>query len=86
MTVQEKSGRATKNKLIVGACVIDSGYRGEVMIHLFNNSSHVDVMIMAGEKIAQVMLTPCWTGQPVLTDEVSDTERGEGRMGSSGLV
>lgn len=82
--VKEKSGRATKNKLTVGACVIDAGYRGEVLIHLFNNSD-IPVTFNIGEKIAQLVVVPCWTGQPEEVNILEDTERGEGRFGSTGL-
>jgi len=36
LVFENKSGRATKNKLIRGACVVDEGYRGEIHAHLFN--------------------------------------------------
>jgi len=95
LIMKEKSGRAVKDKLDVGACVIDSGYRGEVHCHLFNNhplmfmggsmSTFGDVHIKKGEKIAQVILVPIWTGTPDIVDELNETERGDGRMGSSGL-
>jgi len=82
--VKEKSGRATKNKLTIGACVIDSSYRGEVLIHLFNNGRG-DVEIKAGEAIAQLVIVPCWTGQPIEVEDLGETERGEGKFGSTGL-
>jgi dUTP pyrophosphatase len=84
--VKEKSGRATKNKISVGACVIDSGYRGEILIHVFNNDSEIPLTYQAGEKIVQLVVVQCWTGQPVEVDELEDSERGEGRMGSTGLT
>lgn len=84
MIVKEKSGRAVNNKLDVGACVIDAGYRGEVHVHLFNNSSK-HVYIKKGEKIAQIIIVPVWTGSAVEVEELDDTSRGEGGFGSSGL-
>lgn len=83
--VKEKSGRATKNKLTVGACVIDSGYRGELLIHLFNNGD-LPFTYGIGEKIAQLLIVPVWTGQPEVVEELEDTERGEGRFGSTGDI
>ena len=83
--VKEKSGRATKNKLTVGACVIDSGYRGEILIHLFNNSD-LPVTFNIGEKIAQLVVVPCWTGQPEEVEELDDTSRGDGKFGSTGII
>lgn len=84
LIVKEKSGRAVKDKLDVGACVIDSGYRGEVHVHLFNNASW-HVKIKKGEKIAQMLLVPCWTGQPEEVETLDDTSRGSGGFGSTGI-
>ena len=81
--VKEKSGRATKNKLTIGACVIDSGYRGEILIHIFNNNSELPFTYGIGEKIAQLVVVPCWTGQPEEVEMLDETERGEGRFGST---
>ena len=82
--VKEKSGRAVKNKLTLGACVIDSGYRGEVFIHLFNNGDE-DVVINVAESVAQLVVFPCWCGQPKEVYELNDTDRGDGKFGSTGL-
>lgn len=82
--VKEKSGRATKNKITVGACVIDSGYRGELLIHLFNNDPALPFTFGIGDKLAQLVVTPCWTGQPEEVEVLDETERGDGRMGSTG--
>jgi len=84
--VKEKSGRATKNKLTIGACVIDSGYRGELLIHIFNNDSVIPFTYGIGEKIAQLLVVPYHSGTPVEVDELDDTERGEGRFGSTGIT
>lgn len=83
--VKEKSGRAVNDKLSVGACVIDSSYRGEILIHMFNHGE-IPFTYKIGEKIVQLVVVPCWTGQPVEVDELDDTERGEGKFGSTGLT
>jgi len=80
--VKEKSGIATKKKVTVGACVIDSGYRGELMIHLFNNGNIPATFVM-GEKIAQLVVVPCWTGQPEEVESLDETPRGDGGFGST---
>lgn len=82
--VKEKSGLSTKKKLTVGACVIDSSYRGEVLIHLFNNDPELPVGFEIGDKIAQLVVVPCWCGQPVEVEELDETKRGEGGFGSTG--
>tara|TARA_B100001939_G_scaffold341126_1_gene350300 strand:+ start:430 stop:852 length:423 start_codon:yes stop_codon:yes gene_type:complete len=84
LLVYNKSGRATKLKLDKGAEVIDAGYRGEIHVHLFNHSDN-NVVIRKGEKLAQMILVPIWSGQPVEVDELDETERGDGGFGSSGV-
>lgn len=82
--VKEKSGRAVKNKITIGACVIDSGYRGELMIHLFNNND-IPFVYKIGEAIAQLVIVPCWIGQPIEVEDLDDTTRGDGGFGSTGV-
>lgn len=84
LLVFNKSGRSTKLKLDKGAEVIDSGYRGEIHIHLFNHSDN-EVVIRKGEKIAQLLLVKIWTGKPEEVDWLDETERGGGGFGSSGI-
>lgn len=85
LIVKEKSGRAVKDKLHVGGCVIDSGYRGEVHVHLFN-AGQKDVIIRRGEKIAQILMIPVWSGIPEVVDSLDETSRGDGGFGSTGLI
>ena len=85
MIFKEKSGRAIKNKLSVGACVVDSGYRNIVLTHVFNHSNQ-KVVINKNEKITQFIITPVWSGQPNFVNVIDeDTERGLGGFGSSKL-
>ena len=74
-----KKGIAPANK--VG--VIDADYRGEIMVALHNHSSEA-VTIESCERIAQLVITPFLTAQFEETDELGDTERGEGGFGSTG--
>lgn len=74
-----KRGLAPANK--VG--VIDSDYRGEVMVALHNHSS-IDQTIDPNERIAQLVITPYIKGIFSETDDLSDTVRGEGGFGSTG--
>jgi dUTP pyrophosphatase len=85
MVVKEKSGRATKDKFDIGACVVDSGYRGMVHVHIFNNDIRRTVIIKKGEKIAQAVVYPCWIGEPIEATSLSKSERGRGGFGSTGL-
>ena len=74
-----KHGLAPANK--VG--VIDSDYRGEIMIALHNHSSNV-VVVSSGERLAQIVFTPYFTANFKEVDELEDTARGEGGFGSTG--
>ncbi len=74
-----KKGLAPANK--VG--VIDSDYRGEVMVALHNHSG-ADATIEPGERIAQLVITPYVMGIFEETDDLSETERGSGGFGSTG--
>lgn len=80
-----KSGRSIDNKLLVGAGIIDSDYRGIVHAHIFNLGSDT-VFIKKHEKIMQLLIIPCWTGNPTLVNKIeNDTLRGTGMRSSTGL-
>lgn len=89
MIFKEKSGVALNKKLTIGACVIDSDYRGTVNIHLFNTGL-TRCEIHPGEKIVQGLLVPVSLELP---EEISEeeystyvTERGDGGFGSTGVA
>ncbi len=74
-----KRGLAPANK--VG--VIDADYRGEIMVALHNHSA-ISQTIAAGERVAQLVVTPFLKAQFEETDELSSTVRGVGGFGSTG--
>lgn len=74
-----KRGLAPANK--VG--VIDSDYRGEVMVALHNHSS-IAQTVAAGERIAQLVVAPFLKAEFLEAEELTDTVRGEGGFGSTG--
>lgn len=74
-----KKGLAPANK--VG--VVDSDYRGEVMVALHNSSSET-ATINAGERIAQIVFMPYISASFIECEELSETVRGGGGFGSSG--
>ncbi len=74
-----KRGLAPANK--VG--VIDSDYRGEIMVALHNHGS-VSQTIEHGERIAQIVITPYITADFEESDSLSETKRGSGGFGSTG--
>ena len=75
-----KKGLAPANK--VG--VIDSDYRGEVLVALHNHSL-TDAAIEPGERIAQLVITPVLLPEAEEADTLPESERGSGGFGSSDL-
>lgn len=73
-----KMGLAPANK--VG--VIDSDYRGEIMVALHNHGEN-DATVKKGERIAQIVITPYLSAE-FEEGELDSTERGEGGFGSTG--
>lgn len=73
-----KKGLAPSNK--VG--VIDSDYRGELIVALYNHSHEVQT-INPKDRIAQIVFTPYLKGNFIIQDELDDTIRGHGGFGST---
>ena len=74
-----KRGLAPANK--VG--VVDSDYRGEVMVALHNHGQQSQV-VTHGERIAQLLVTPVLAPAFEECDDLTDTQRGTGGFGSTG--
>lgn len=64
--------------------LIDSGYRGELRVLLLNTDPAETFKVEPGDRIAQLVITPIATPEPVETAELSESLRGEGGFGSSG--
>ena len=84
-----RSGLATKKHLRPSNCVgvIDSDYRGEVMVSLYNDCYHTltgSQSISKGDRIAQLVLLPYIAPRMVEVEELSSTDRGEHGFGSTG--
>ena len=83
--IYARSGIATKRGLApankVG--VIDSDYRGEIMVALHNHSNR-SAKIDAGERIAQIVIAPYIQADFTEAESLDDTERGAGGFGSTG--
>ena len=80
-----RSGIATKQGLRPANCtgVVDSDYRGEVIVALHNDSTNTRI-IEAGERIAQLIVMPFVSVEFNEVDELDETERGSGGFGSTG--
>tara|TARA_Y100000817_G_C16693702_1_gene471551 strand:- start:242 stop:679 length:438 start_codon:yes stop_codon:yes gene_type:complete len=83
--VRPRSGLAAKNNISVlnTPGTIDSDYRGEIKIILFNHGNE-NFLINNKDRIAQMVLTPIIKMQLEETNELPDTNRGKGGFGSTG--
>jgi len=81
--VKDKSGLAKKHGLHVLGGVFDSGYRGEYSITLINSGTE-SYKIEKGQKVAQLLIYPVSQAELEEVEELSVTERGEGKWGSTG--
>ena len=63
---------------------MDSDYRGNVGVVIFNHHTHNDLEIHKGDRIAQLILTKIITPEIQEVEELDDTKRGEGGFGSTG--
>jgi dUTP pyrophosphatase len=64
--------------------LIDSGYRGELRVLLLNTDPAEIFRVEPGDRIAQLVIAPIATPQPVEVDDLTESLRGDGGFGSSG--
>ncbi len=83
--IYARSGLGVKHGVAPANCVgvIDSDYRGEVLVGL-QNSGDADYTVHPGDRIAQLMVAPVIQAQIRLVDELDETARGAGGFGSTG--
>jgi len=89
LEVKNRSSVAAKRSLIVGACVVDSGYDGEVFVNLHNVGSNTQ-FIRKGDKIAQLVMIPVVHFRTMQSESgnlyqspITISDRGEGALGST---
>ena len=84
--IRPRSGLAAKNDITVlnTPGTIDSDYRGEVKVILFNHGKNI-FKIEHGLRIAQMILCPVEKAEIIEVEELTDTLRGKGGFGSTGL-
>lgn len=84
-TIRPRSGMATKRGISLAntPSTIDSSYRGEIILPLYN-IGHETVVVKKGERVAQLLIKV--QPEPVFVEvgELDDTERGTGGFGSTG--
>jgi dUTP pyrophosphatase len=79
-----RSGLAYKNGLDVFAGVIDSGYRGDVGVILYNSRVTSHYQVKKGDRIAQILFQKVKSFDLVEVDNLDDSARGRGGFGSTG--
>ena len=83
--VQPRSGLASRHGItIVNAPgLVDSGYRGEVRVVLLNTDAREPFVVEPGMRIAQLVVVPVASAEPVDVEELPESERGVRGFGSS---
>lgn len=86
LLILSRSGLAANKRVTVtnSPGLIDSGYTGEVKVFLENKGA-TTLEITKGMRIAQAMLVPYYTMELQEVDELSDTDRGNSGLGSTGV-
>lgn len=84
--IRPRSGLAFKKKIMVlnSPGTVDCHYRGEVKVILYNEGKE-PFEIKVGDRIAQMVINKVELWEPELREKLSDTERGVGGMGSTGV-
>jgi dUTP pyrophosphatase len=83
--VQPRSGLATKHgiSIVNTPGLVDSGYRGELLVNLLNTDARKPFVVEPGMRIAQLVVLAVPDVEPVEVDELPDSERGDRGFGSS---
>ena len=84
--VQPRSGLASKHgiSIVNTPGLVDSGYRGELLINLLNTDPHEAFTVEPGMRIAQLVVLPVHGVEPDEVGELPESGRGGGGFGSSG--
>ena len=91
LEIKNKSGVAYKKQLLVGACVVDSGYEGEVFVNLHNVGTTSQIL-EPGDKVAQAVVVPVVHARFIASESadiydwypITISNRGSGALGSTG--
>ena len=83
--VQPRSGLAAKHgiSIVNTPGLVDSGYRGELLVNLVNTDKSEPFVVEAGMRIAQLVILPIPELELVEVDELPESERGVRGLGSS---
>lgn len=78
-----KSGLNVKHSL-TSTGLLDAGYTGSIIVKIYSEDTGRDYMFKAGDKISQIVILPIPKVELEVVAELDETERGDGRMGSTG--
>jgi dUTP diphosphatase len=83
--VQPRSGLASRHGITIVNTpgLVDSGYRGELRIILLNTDAREEFVVEPGMRIAQLVVVPVVSAEPVEMEELPESERGVRGFGSS---
>lgn len=80
--IRSRSGTMVRDGLVTDG-TIDSHYNGSIRICLFNHGGS-KYEVKAGDKIAQLVIVPCFLPELELVDSLEETDRGDAGFGSTG--
>ncbi len=85
--VTPRSGLAARKGLgiVNSPGVVDSGYRGEILVCLINHDREETITLDAGDRVAQLVVLPFVAAQFEAVEALDETERGSGGYGSTGV-
>lgn len=88
MPLHADDGLAGKHGITVlnAPGILDEGYRGEVMVILYNSDDQKAFRVNKGDRIAQLVVVPYFRCEIVETEDLDDTERGEEGFDSTGCA
>lgn len=81
--IRPRSGMMFNHLVVAGVGTVDPDYRGSIGVILFNHGSSA-YHVKKGDRIAQLVVTPCALLQAEVVQKLEDTERGSGGFGSTG--
>jgi len=85
LQVRPRSGLSAKNGVVCSFGTVDAGYRGEIMVTLYNRGRDM-FKVNPGDRIAQLVLVPVVRAEIEEVDDLGpETERGEAGFGSTGI-
>ncbi len=84
-TAWSRSGLSAREGIEVGAGLIDNGYRGELKVVLENHTKGHDFYVRKGDRIAQICIEKFEVPSFVVSDQLSESDRGLKGLGSTGV-